>query len=174
VRAVHSHECRAGAQKLLERRYNWRGYGPAPLPPVSHPERRTFTASKDERVLGTLTVSLDGPDGLNCETLFGAEVATLRAASARVCEFTRLAVDAGRQESAHVLQALFEAAFAVAHSEHGADTLLIEVNPRHVRYYQRRFGARLLTAPRHHPQIDAPSALMQLNLAAQTAPAAPV
>ncbi len=171
VAAVQGSDSHRRAQGLVDRRYRWRGYGAAPLPPVMHPWRRTFTATREQRVLGTLTVAMDGPEGLNCERLFATEVAALRAKRARVCEFTRLAVDADAQESAQALDALFATAYTVACNDFGADTLLIEVNPRHVRYYMRRFAGQLLAQPRPHPGIGAPSALLQFDLWAPDAPA---
>lgn len=164
IRCADTPDCREGASRLIERRYGWRGYGQVGLPPESDPQRHTFAAVGRQDVLGTLTVALDGPEGLSCEFLFGDEVATLRAAGARVCEFTRLAVDAVASLASDVLTALFHAAYTLAHREGGFDTLLVEVHPRHVRYYQRMFGAGVLAAQRHHPGVNAPAVLLSLSL----------
>ncbi|MBK7277593.1 MAG: N-acetyltransferase [Betaproteobacteria bacterium] len=165
VRSVDTPEYRDRAARLLERRYRWRGYGHTSLPPERHPQRCTLAAEDPQRLLGTLTVAFDGPDGLNCDALFGAEVSALRAAGAKVCEFSRLAVDTTGRQSGGVLTALFHAAYTMAHLDCGCDTLLVEVHPRHVRYYERMFGAELLAAQRHHPGVNAPAVLLSLSLA---------
>ncbi len=165
VDTVNSPEARESASSLLQRRYDWRGYGSATLPDAHAPARCTLVASSGTQVLGTLTVALDGMTALNCETLFGPEVAALRATAARVCEFTRLAVEVDAARSPQVLTALFLAAYVVAHRVGGRDTLLVEVNPRHVRFYRRHFGAQPLAEVRHHPGVDAPAVLLSLALA---------
>ena len=155
---------RRDACHLIRQRYSWRGYRHVALPAEQLTRRYTLTASSQQQVLGTITVGLDGPEGLNCEALFGAEVGALRSAGLRVCEFTRLAVDAGAL-SRQVLAALFHAAYLVACHVGGCDRLLIEVHPRHVRLYQRMFGAREVGTQRHHPGVDAPAVLLVLDLA---------
>lgn len=164
VRTADTPECRDRAARLLERRYHWRGYGPVALPRERHPQRCTFAAEDPEHLLGTLTVAFDGPDGLNCDGLFGAEISRLRAVGARVCEFSRLAVDVEPAQSSGVLTALFHAAYTLAHLDCACDTLLMEVHPRHVRYYERMFGVDVLSAERHHPGVNAPAVLLSLSL----------
>ena len=164
VHTVDSAEARESASSLLQRRYDWRGYGSATLPDAHAPARCTLVATSGTQVLGTLTVALDGMTALNCETLFGPEVAALRSTAARVCEFTRLAVEADAARSPQVLSALFLAAYVVAHRAGERDTLLIEVNPRHVGFYRRHFGAQRLAEVRHHPGVNAPAVLLSLAL----------
>jgi len=165
VSVAETQHCRHRATQLIERRYRWRGYGAVGLSPNVQLRHRTFSATVDRILLGTLTVALDGANGMNCETLFAGEVDALRLQGQRLCEFIRLAVDTEAERAAEVLTALFHAAFAHARVEHRKDTALIEVNPRHVRYYARRYGAQPLSAARHHAGVDAPAVLMALDLA---------
>lgn len=166
IHTADTHDRRRDAGRLIQQRYSWRGYRSVALPPEQLAQRYTLTASsQQQQVLGTITVGLDGPEGLNCEALFGTEVSELRAAGLRLCEFTRLAVGAAAQ-SKQVLAALFHAAYLVAYRIGGFDRLLIEVHPRHVRLYERLFGARMVGTQRHHPGVDAPAVLLALDLAA--------
>ncbi len=164
IHTADTRDRRRDAGRLIRQRYSWRGYRSVTLPAEHLAQRYTLTAASQQQVLGTITVGLDGPEGLNCEALFGAEVSALRAAGLRLCEFTRLAVDAAAQ-SRQVLAALFHAAYLVAYRIGGFDKLLIEVNPRHVRVYERMFGARVVGTQRHHPGVDAPAVLLSLDLA---------
>ena len=45
----------------------------------------------------------------------------------------------------------------------GIDDLVIEVNPRHVRYYQRMLGFETIGKTRHNRRVDAPAVLMRLR-----------
>jgi hypothetical protein len=152
---------REAASDLIAQRYAWRGYQAATLPPAADRRRITLIASVADCVLGTITVGLDGPAGLNCEQAFADEVDALRIEGRRICEFTRLAVgeDVGGSQ---VPAALFHAAFLIADQLQGCDTLLLEVNPRHQRFYQRVFNARQLGGLRHHHGVDAPAVLLAL------------
>jgi hypothetical protein len=51
-------------------------------------------------------------------------------------------------------------AYIVAHRIRGFDTLLIEVNPRHVRYYERMLGFKVLTGERLNTSVNAPAVLL--------------
>jgi hypothetical protein len=106
-------------------------------------------------------VGFDSARGLNCEASFSQEVQALRAEGQRLCEFTKLAVQA-EQASAQVLAALFHVAFLAARKLHRVDLVLLEVNPRHVRYYQRVLGAEVLCQARNNARVDAPAVLLTL------------
>jgi hypothetical protein len=123
--------------------------------------------SDDDGTVGTITVGLDGPMGLNTEGTFAAEVDAQRRVARRLCEFTRLAVDSGRGGEG-VLAALFHGAYLFAHRQHECDTVLLEVNPRHVRYYQRSLGAKVLGGERTNARVGAPAVLLGLEFAEVT------
>jgi hypothetical protein len=64
-----------------------------------------------------------------------------------------------------VLAALFHVSYIYGHLLMRYDNLLIEVNPRHVRYYQRMLGFRATGAPRQNLRVNAPAVLMSLDFA---------
>src|SRR5690349_11730894 len=79
------------ANMLLERMYSWRGYGTNNRLPVA-PNCVTFTASSQEDVIGTLTLTVDSPAGLAADRTFSDELERFRTApGARVCELTKFA-----------------------------------------------------------------------------------
>jgi hypothetical protein len=134
------------------------------LPPTQTTNRITLTAVEDSRTIGTITVGLDGPEGMSCEDVFGAEIDALRASGRRVCEFTKLAVDADTSAK-RILAGLFHVAYIVAHRIRGFDTLVMEVNPRHVRYYERMLGAQVIGAERMNRVVNAPAVLLSISFA---------
>lgn len=169
IRMAHREE-REAAGALLARRYAWRGYRTVQLPSDQTGWRTTLSAHEadiagGDGTIGTLTLELDGgPDGLSAEAAFGDEIAALRARGHRLAEFTRLAVDTP-SHSPRVLAALFHVGYIVAHKLRGHDTLLLEVNPRHVRFYERMLGCRRLGPEREHPGVKAPAVLLSAPFA---------
>jgi hypothetical protein len=124
----------------------------------------TLFAVEGDETIGTITVGLDGPEGMAAEAAFASEVAALREQGLRVAEFTKLAIDPAGS-SKRVLGALFHVACIVAHRIRGCDVLVMEVNPRHVRYYERNIGAKVIGAERNNRSVDAPAVLLGITFA---------
>ena len=163
IRSAHSSRQRHSASALIGRMYAGRGYRSTGLPEEAAPHRITLTATEDDNTIGTITVGFDSPAGLCVDELFAAETAALRKAGRRLCEFTKLAMDALVQ-SKRVLASLFHVAYVCAHRLMDCDDLLVEVNPRHVRFYQRMLGFEVCGPQRMNPRVDAPAVLMRLRL----------
>ena len=62
------------------------------------------------------------------------------------------------------LDALGQSAYLVTRVIHALTDVVIEVNPRHVRFYRRVFGFVVAGAGRLCTRVGAPSVLMQLDL----------
>lgn len=162
IRAADDHGHRSSASILLNRMYATRGYASSGLPVQATPERITLVACEDEETVGTITVGFDSSLGLNVDELFRAEVDTMRWQGQRVCEFTKLAMD-HVVKSKRVLASLFHVAYIYAHRLKRFDSLLIEVNPRHVAYYQRMLGFVVKGPERMNSRVQAPAVLMALD-----------
>ena len=163
IRAADSLRERNWAHLLVDRMYATRGYHSSAPADDESPWRKTFLASDHNSAVGTLTIGFESPDGLVVDKLFPAEVEQFRAAGQQVCEFTKLAMDR-RVRSPRVLAALFHVAHIYAHRLKNLSTLLIEVNPRHVRYYETMLGFKVVAAERHNPRVNAPAVLLALDL----------
>jgi hypothetical protein len=157
------HEQIQAADDLVSRRYAWRGYR------LGSDERAvaapivTLLAQKDDEVVGTLTVRPGGREPLLAEDVYALEIAQLRAGGRRVGEIIRLAIEQGTDWRA-ALEALVQSAYVVTRFMHGLTDVVIEVNPRHVRFYQRVFGFVTAAAERVCSRVGAPSVLMLLDL----------
>ena len=164
LRAADSEGHRSSAHILVNRMYAARGYSTTPLPEGPNANRITLIATDNDITIGTITVGFDGPDGLLVDELFRDQVDELRNDGAVLCEFIKLAVD-GVVRSKRVLASLMHAAFICAREIKGCDKVLIEVNPRHVRYYETMLGFAVLVRERHNRRVNAPAVLMSLDLA---------
>lgn len=141
-------------QALVRARYGWRGLR------VQGPGRASLTlaACEGRRVVATLGVALDGPAGLAADDTFAPEVARLRR-SHRLCEFTRLASEGGPRATP-LLAVLLHTAWVAAHRLHAADVVLMEVHPRHARFYERQLGCRRMAGERPNRHVQAPAVLL--------------
>jgi hypothetical protein len=155
---------RSRVSMLIQRMYAWRGlltHAPARID--DRPNQLTLIASRGTTMFGTLTLGLDSPEGLYADELYADEIAAARARGARVCELTRLAIDPAFN-SKEVLASIFHLAYIFGRLIHNMTDLFIEVNPRHVSFYQRMLGFRVAGEERICPRVNAPAVLLHLPL----------
>lgn len=153
------------AHQLVQRMFAWRGYHQGDSMPAIENHCGTLVICMPDTVLGTLSIGADRPGQLlSVEKTFADEVRSLREAGHRLCEFTRLAVEAVAHPK-ELLGSLFHGAYRFAERVHGAGTVLVEVNPRHVRFYERLLGFKVLSDVRLNERVQAPAVLLALDLA---------
>ena len=163
IRAADSNGERSSASILVKRMYEKRGYATTSLNKYDGSSRITLIASEGENTLGTITIGFDTPTGLLVDDLFCDEVSKLRGAGREVCEFTKLAMD-NVVRSKRVLASLFHVAYLIAHRINGIHDLMIEVNPRHVLYYEKMLGFEVMGAEKLNTRVNAPAVLLCLQL----------
>jgi hypothetical protein len=160
--AVSDPEALVRSSELLCRRFAWRGYS-VPTLGERRRSRITLSAFQDDQVIATLTVGLDGANGLAVESVYPDCVRELRSPDRRFCEFTKFAVDEAVRSQA-LIGAIFHVACMYALELHHCTDALIEVNPRHVRFYERMLGFTQAAEQRLDPGVNAPAVLMRLDL----------
>lgn len=163
IRAADCDGTRSSAHILVNRMYAARGYTTTSVADHSNLNRITLLASDDDETVGTITVAFDSPQRLLVDECFATEVRQLRAEGHVLCEFIKLAVD-GVVRSKKVLASLMDAAFLCAREVQRCDKALIEVNPRHVRFYESMLGFKVLRRDRINRRVNAPAVLMSLDL----------
>ena len=161
VRLADNDGRRNTASMLVKKMYAWRGYKIA-WHAKQQPNRITLVASHGTSPMATISIGFDSPDGLLVDDLYKPEVDKLREGGLRVCEFTKLAVD-GAIRSKRVLATLFHIAYIYSHRMNGFSDLFIEVNPRHVRFYEQMLGFRQYGPERMNPRVNAPAVLLRLD-----------
>lgn len=165
--AVREEQIRA-AEDLVCRRYAWRGYRISPTKPSGAPNgkdglRVLLLAQKAGRLMGTLTVRPDTAHGLLAEGTYADDIQKMRREGHRLGELVKLAVEEGADWRA-ALDALVQSAYLITRVVHALTDVVIEVNPRHVRFYQRVFGFAAAAAERVCERVGAPSVLLRLDL----------
>ena len=145
------------AASLVKRRYNSRGYQVSPT--SLDPNLFTFLAYNNGALVGTVSIRVDSTRGLAADGLYKNEIDAFREAESLICEFTRLAIDVDA-ESKQVLAGLFHTAYLFAHRVRGCKSAVIEVNPRHVVFYERALAFEKLGPERMNPRVGAAAELL--------------
>lgn len=153
------------ANMLLKRMYTWRGYGAHhEVPRV--PNCVTFTATSQDDVIGTLSLTVDSPAGLAADHSFKDELDRFRAApGAKLCELSKFAFDTSSPARPR-LAALFHIIFIYGSMHYRCTDLFIEVVPRHCRFYEAMLGFTRVGEPRVNASVEIPVQLMWLNVGA--------
>ncbi len=162
IRAADVAERRNSASMLINKMYTWRGYtGNHQI--KSDPNKITLTASDKGEVIGTLSLGLDSEVGLLADQAFKDCIDPYRE-TGKVCEIIKLAIDPAIKSKA-VLASLFHVAFIYARDLHGCSNIIIEVNPRHRRFYEAMLGFTTICGSRPNLRVDAPAVLLQVSTA---------
>ncbi len=165
VECADPHRHDRAVRLLIERMYEWRGLTPVDTDlHATRPDRITLVASDDSAIFGTITLGLDGKDGILADALYPDELRNLRQRGARLCELTRLAMDT-HHNAKEVLGALLHLVYIHGRLLHGVTDVVIEVHPRHAGFYQRMIGFSYIGEERVCPRVSAPAVLLHLELA---------
>ena len=162
IRLTDTSDGRNSASMLINRMYAWRGYA-GDHQPSNDPNRITLTATDKGDVVGTLSIGIDSEVGLMADEIFGDELDAHRQRGAKLCEFTKFAFDPSVR-SKTALANVFHLAVIYARDMHGCTDIVIEVNPRHRRFYERMLGFRQEGELKTNPRVDAPAYLLRVNL----------
>ncbi len=162
IRLTDTADGRNSASMLINKMYAWRGYaGTHQL--TDDPNRITLTATDKGEVVGTLTIGIDSPIGLMADQIFKEELDAHRNKGARLCEFTKLAFDPSVRSKTSLAN-LFHLAVIYGRDIHQCTDIVIEVNPRHRRFYERMLGFQQEGDLKINPRVDAPAYLLRVNL----------
>ena len=152
---------REAASILIRKMYGWRGYAIEPSL-FQEASKITLYAETGGAVVATMSLCLDSPILLPADENFRDVLDRLRVAGRRLCEPSRLAIDKGVTK--RVFAALIHTAYLYARVVHRCSDCVIEVNPRHVMFYQRMLGFEGVGAERPCTRVGAPAVLLRLPL----------
>lgn len=162
IRAASTQGQRSSASVLVKRMYESRGYETTSQSIDAPAESITLLASDNDATIGTMTIGFDSDRGLLVDDLFPDETDALRRQGRQICEFTKLAMDSVVR-SKRLLASLFHVAYIFGHRIKGCHNLLIEVNPRHVAYYEKMLGFEVTGPERLNRRVNAPAVMLSLD-----------
>jgi len=156
-------EQRLAAEDLINQMYAWRGYGADHR--LSGAENCfTFNALIDGDVVGTISLTVDNDAGLAADSTFQDVLDEVRSApGVKICELTKFAFSSSAAPM-NVIASLFHTIFIFGTQKFACTDLFIEVNPRHVRFYEVLLGFSHVGKLRSNASVAAPSQLMRLRV----------
>lgn len=125
------------------------------------PNKITLFMFFGETAIGTLTLRLDSPTGLDADQLYRREMDLLRHRGHKICEFTQMALDRNIR-SKRVMASLFHLAYLYATKVHGCTDIMLESTARHVSFYQEKFGFSLFSKEKECPRAKSTAMLLRL------------
>jgi hypothetical protein len=161
VRLANSTGGHEAASLLLRKMYAWRGYA-FDVSDHHDANKITLNAETGGVLVGTMSLCLDRVGRLPADENFRAELDELRRQGRRLAEPSRLAIDKG--VSKRVFAALIHSSYIYARHIAGFTDYVIEVNPRHVAFYERMLGFVEFGAERPCSRVGAPAVLLRLPL----------
>lgn len=165
IRCADTPADRSKSSLLIRRMYAWRGYRHEHSEAASEANQATLQACREgDVVFGTLTIGFDSEAGLAADDLYRLEIDDWRARGARLCEFTRLAIEP-EYGSKDVLGAIFHLAYIIGVVRRRITDMFIEVNPRHTGFYRRALQFSPAGEARMCERVQAPAVLMHLPAA---------
>jgi len=148
------------ASMLVQKRYAWRGFPKAHL--KKYPNRITILSFHQEKIVGTVTVGYDSPEGMLAEEIYKPEIDALRAQGRRVGELSKLAIDENIG-SKQLLASLIHIAYLYG-VIHECTDAIIEIVPRHKTFYEKMLGFKQIGEERINNRVNFPVLLMHLEL----------
>jgi hypothetical protein len=167
IHVANTHEHRESASLLVDKMYTWRGYGRTSLRNRESNRITLVISDQDKRVIGTITVGADSSLGLCADEVYREELGLLRQEGRTLCEYNGLAIEA-HVRSKRVLASLFHIAYLYPHAVLGCTDGVLEINPRHERFYERMLGFSRVGPERICPRVGAPSVLLRTDFSYMT------
>lgn len=168
IRLASNLHSQRSATLLVNRLYGERGYAidTEGRAQIQGPELITLLVHDSaEQPIGTVTLGPDRGSGLLADGLFQTELDQIRQQpGARLLELTRFAMDRHRGNSKQVVATLINMAYLYTRWL-GCNWMVIEVNPRHIGFYEDCMGFRRMGEEKPCPRVDAPAVLMVLEMA---------
>lgn len=174
VRPVRSSFELAEVYRLTHDTYVERGYClPQPDGKLIHypqleniPETTVLVALQDGQVMGTVSLTLDGPCGFHVDTDFKPVCDQVRAEGIKVGASWRIATRQALRGERQVVMALIGEVVSYAFEVFELDTFLCTFNPRHERIYGRLLGMRTIARNETCEGLkNAPAVLMRCDRA---------
>lgn len=127
------------------------------------PENMVLVAVVDGAIVGTVSVTLDGPAGLHVDHDFAAECAAIRAEGRAVGGVWRIVTAPGLRTSLTVIHELIRSSTDVL-DRFGVDTALCEFGPHHERAYRRLLGFTTVAHSESLTEVAAAAVLMRVQV----------
>lgn len=171
ISIANSRESRLQAFQLAYEVYLAKGYIPENKrkmlvsPSDSIPDTCIINIYDKDEAVASITLNFQEHSQLPCQELYSEEISPLLEKRVKLVEITRLVIKENHRHSNFLLAQLFQATFIYAYQIKNISNLVIEVNPRHVAFYQNLLGFTVLGNEKACERVNnAPAILLHLDL----------
>lgn len=162
IRIASSDDRIIQANTLIRKKYEWRGYEVEGL--VSQPNYVTLIIYSEEKLVATMTLGVDSVSGLSADASFKVELDSIRSEKNRkISEITKFAIEDGFG-SKQIQASIIHITYIFARYVHACTDFVIEVNPRHVQFYEKYLGFKTIGQEKYCLRVNALSRLMHIDL----------
>jgi len=127
------------------------------------PENMVLVAVDEGAIVGTVSITLDGPAGFHTDHDFPAECRAIRAEGKSVGASWRIITAPGHRDSKALVVDLIRSTVDVLH-RFEVETILCTFNPRHERIYQRLFGMVAVARTDGVGEVKSAAVLMRASI----------
>lgn len=119
----------------------------------------------NNNIVGSVTLVFGGQSKLPAEKIYRQELNRLKSENEKMVEISRLVIDPNFRNSKEILVLLFNYLYIYSYYVKGYTCLVIEVNPRHIAYYNALLNFKPIGSEKPCPNVEsAPAILMYLPL----------
>lgn len=120
---------------------------------------------KEKNIVGTVTLVFENSTQLPAEKIYENELNFLRKNNYKITEISRLVIDPKFRNSKEILVQLFNYLYIYTYIVKAYNCLIIEVNPRHIKYYELLLNFKRIGSKKPCPNVlNAPAILMCSDL----------
>lgn len=128
------------------------------------PENMVVVAVDDDAIVGTVSITLDGPDGLHVDHDFPAACDAVRAEGRPIGAAWRIITEPGHRATMALVLDLIRATTDIL-GRCGIETALLSFAPRHERAYQRLLGLATIARTEGTADLRTSAVLMRGSVA---------
>ncbi|MFH1022279.1 MAG: hypothetical protein V1809_02710 [Planctomycetota bacterium] len=128
------------------------------------PETTVLIAERNRSIVGTNSLTLDGPKGLPVDTDFGTECDAIRATGRRLASSWRIATRKDCRDEQKIVMGLIRETLRLG-TLYGVQTCVFTFNPRHERIYERLLNMKTVARNEGTAGLEnAPAVFMRLDV----------
>lgn len=154
---------RTQANLLIQKKFPFWEQAAIDLNSEENTNRTVLTLDINDTPVGTITLIIDSPLGLDADATYKVEVDHLRSPSRKLAEITNFAMD-GTPNNKKLMASIIHLAYIFARRNNHCTDFIIEVKARHSRYYEKMLGFKRCGPEKLSSWTDGVSALLWLDL----------
>ena len=129
------------------------------------PYRITFVAIRENRIVGTISIIKDSPQGLPADDFQPVTMKKLREKNETIVEVSALAMDKSYKHQRNLIFFLFKYLYQYSFYYEGIDRFVVVCTPQHAAFYEAVCGLQCVGHESHYTYVRVKAKLLTVHLA---------